>query len=75
MKKYRINLLNWYGGEFKDFWFRRNALKYAEKNKSSWLWIDLINNWTNKETRLKSTDTGDYYRTEQGEYIKKPKEK
>ncbi len=71
MKKYRVDLLDFYGGEFKEFWLKANALKYVKRNESVWLWVDLTNNWTKETTRLKSTETSDYYRNEQGRYIMK----
>ena len=69
MKKYEVTLSGWYGGEFKKFWFKKNALKYANANMD-WLWVDLENLWTGERTRLKETDTTKYCRTEQGEYLK-----
>ena len=69
MKKYRVEFLGWYGGKFKDFWFKKNALKYIEQQKENQLWIDLTNNWTDEKERVKSTDTSKYYRTEDGQYL------
>lgn len=66
-KRYTVDLLGWYGGEFKSFWLLKNAIKWAKENRDE-LWIDLKDNWTGKEVRLKNTNTQDWYRTEDGEY-------
>ena len=71
MKRYEVELLDWYGGEFKEFWFKSSALKYAREHRSDWLWIDLNDNWRKTTKRLKNTDTSKYYRDEQGGYHKK----
>jgi hypothetical protein len=70
MKRYTVDLMDWYGGRFKSFWLKKNALKFANENKDSWLWVDITDSRGNKE-RIKNTDTKDYYRTEEGEYIHK----
>lgn len=50
MSKWQVDILNWDGGYFKRFWFKRNALRWA--NEQDDLFIDLNNLWSGKRERL-----------------------
>lgn len=71
LKRYTVEVSNWYGGQWEDFWTMKGAVKCINENMSKWPWIDLIDNWKGTKNRFKNTDTNDYYRTEDGRYIKK----
>jgi hypothetical protein len=45
---------DWYGGEFRSFWLKRNALKKVEEFKNIHLYVDLINEWSGEKVRLKN---------------------
>ena len=44
---------DWYGGRFKSFWLKRNALKAAENFKSLYLFVSLCCELTGRVVYLK----------------------
>ncbi len=44
---------NWKTSWFKSFWFKKNAMKYFEKHKINWIFIDIRNEITGKIEILK----------------------
>lgn len=57
-KKWRVDIGTLCGGKFKSFWFKKNALKYANVYKGSSCWVDLINNITEKSIRINDPNSG-----------------
>lgn len=51
-KKWKVNVSSYSSGHFKNFWFKKNALKYANGYKDSQYWVDLENNITEKSVRI-----------------------
>ncbi len=54
IKLWTASLSVWNGGRFKSFWFKKNALKWIRENENSFLFIELKNEWTEKEIRIKN---------------------
>lgn len=51
-KKWKVDVMSYGGGHFKSFWFKKNALKYANGYKGGALFVDLVNNITEQSTRI-----------------------
>jgi len=68
MKKYTVELSNWSGGEWRNFWLYKNARRYAKEEADNWLWVNIKDNWRKTTDHYKTTDTSLYYRDEAGNY-------
>ena len=51
--RWKVSLSNWEGGRFKIFRYRNEALAWAKKHEKSYLFIDIKDQWTDKDERLK----------------------
>ena len=51
-KKWRVDVLSYSGGHFENFWTKKKALEYANGYKESGQWVNLVNNITEKETKI-----------------------
>ncbi|GAI05256.1 unnamed protein product, partial [marine sediment metagenome] len=51
-KKWRVDVDSYSGGHFKNFWFKKNALEYANRYKGGILWVTLINNITEQSIKI-----------------------
>ena len=49
---WRVEFNNWSGGSFESFWFKKNALKYAEENKDAAVFIDVVDELNETQERL-----------------------
>ena len=52
IKLWTVSLMGWSRGTFKSFWFKKNALKYADENKDSAIFVKLKDESTNNEENL-----------------------
>jgi len=52
LKLWTISFSDWSGGSFKSFWFKKNALKHAEENKDSAIFINIENESNGNFKRL-----------------------
>jgi hypothetical protein len=71
LKRYTVEISNWYGGECHDFWTNRGAVKFINESPGKWDWIKLIDSWKGITNTISRADARDCYRTEDGRYIKK----
>jgi hypothetical protein len=51
LRLWRVDCGGWHSGRFENFWMKRNAIKYAEKQPD--LFVSVHNNWTNESIRFR----------------------
>lgn len=50
-----VDAMNFWGGQFKSFWIKSSALKYANKMKVKYPLVTLTNELTRSQTELYNT--------------------
>lgn len=51
LRLWRVDCGGWHSGRFENFWFKRNAIKYAEEQND--LFVSVHNNVTNESIRFR----------------------